>query len=68
VTHEVTIEDWPSLAEAMASSIQADGFIHDETIARALASTPRHIFVPTYYRTDVDGDGRVVTARRGGCL
>jgi protein-L-isoaspartate O-methyltransferase len=62
VTHEAKVEDWPSLAEAMASLIEAEGYLHDGAVARAFRSTPRHVFVPAFYRTEVDGDGRVVTA------
>ncbi|TDD44480.1 hypothetical protein E1263_40665 [Kribbella antibiotica] len=52
-----TIEDWPSLAEAMARELRRAGNLRDDALLRAFASIPRHVFVPRYYRTETDAEG-----------
>ena len=43
-------ERWEPRAERLAAAIEAAGRLSSPELRRAFAQTPRHLFVPTYYR------------------
>lgn len=55
--NQPTIEDWPSLADAMADEVRRAGYLRSDALFQAFAAVPRHVFVPMYYRTEADADG-----------
>jgi protein-L-isoaspartate(D-aspartate) O-methyltransferase len=55
--NQPTIEDWPSLADAMASEVRRAGYLRNDALFQAFAAIPRHVFVPRYYRTETNADG-----------
>lgn len=44
--------DWQSRATTYAEQLAADGAITDPTWQKAFATTPRHLFVPSYWALD----------------
>ncbi|MFI5734219.1 methyltransferase domain-containing protein [Kribbella sp. NPDC051587] len=55
--NQPTIDDWPSLADAMASEVRRAACLRNDALFQAFAAIPRHLFVPTYYRTETNADG-----------
>jgi len=53
------VTDWRSRARAMAAELAAAGHVQDPRWRGAFEETPRHLFVPRFYRDEssvVDGD------------
>ncbi|MFD3400280.1 methyltransferase domain-containing protein [Kribbella sp. NPDC058693] len=57
MTEEDTTGEWTSLANAMVESIKHAGYLHSTSLELAFRETPRHLFVPEFFRLKKDEEG-----------
>ena len=48
---------WTSLADAMVESIKCAGYLHSASLELAFRETPRHLFVPEFFRLKENAEG-----------
>ncbi|MER7243558.1 methyltransferase domain-containing protein [Kribbella sp. NPDC000426] len=57
MTDDNAAGDWTSLAEAMVEAIKRAGYLHRAPLELAFRETPRHLFVPEFFRLKPNAEG-----------